>query len=128
MTQTQTANAARETAQIIRQQIGFWNLAAVGARDFLYGKDERGSFIFKASLHPFNKNGERAGRARTMMVKVTCTYSDTYTVEVTYQGRNHFDVVTHFTASDIYADQIGRVILSLDYDGPEVTNPRYWTA
>ncbi len=59
-----------------------------------------------------------------MDVKIICTFSDTYTVTVTYKRAG--EIITHYAASNIYADQIGRVILALDYDGDEVTNPRYW--
>lgn len=124
MSQTIKDTQYKQVADTIRQQIGFWNFAAVGARDFLYGSEERGSLSFHANILPFTKTGKRSGCARIMDVKIICTFSDTYTVTVTYKRAG--EIITHYTASNIYADQIGRVILALDYDGEEVTNPRYW--
>jgi hypothetical protein len=50
-----------------------------------------------------------------MRVRVILDPSDTYTVKVTYPKRGDSSVeVTHFEQSDVYNDQLARVLLSLD--------------
>lgn len=109
-----------------KKQIGVRNLMAVGAHKFRH--DNGGNdLIFNAKILPFNLNGERGGKARTMQVAVRLTPQDTYDIEVTFvrkQGGAYQNVV-HFETEGVYADQLGGLILALDWDGPTALNPRY---
>lgn len=116
-------------AQTIMSQIDKRVLMSLGSSDFGYftgGPDNLGQLMFMARILPMTKTG-RGTRARRMHVAITLEFSDTYSVKVTY-SKGRFERVTHFEESGIYADQLDRLLLSLDYDGREVTNPRYWHA
>ena len=80
--------------------------------------------MFNARILPMTKKG-RGTRARIMSVMVTLDPSDTYSIKVTY-AKGRFDRVTHFEESQIHAPSLNRILLALDYDGDEVTNPHYW--
>ena len=123
----------REIASTIRQQITPGVLMSLGAHDIgaahlahKQGGPRLPSLVFRALILPFNKNGERSERARKMYVIVSLTPADTYEITVTYnsnaQGSGRTD---HYHATDVYAEDLSRIMLSLDYDGDTVTNPRY---
>lgn len=128
-----TQTPSREIASTIRHQITPGVLMSLGAHDIGAGRiaHEQGgpmlpSLIFKALILPFNKNGERSERARKMFVIVSLTPADTYEITVTYNGNAQGPGRTdHFHATDVYAEDLSRLMLSLDYDGDTVTNPRY---
>ena len=132
-----TQTPSREIASTIRHQITPGVLMSLGAHDIGAGRiaHEQGgpmlpSLIFKALILPFNKNGERSERPRKMYVIVSLTPADTYEITVTYNanvgnGRGT-DRTDHYHATDVYAEDLARVLLSLDYDGDTVTNPRYF--
>lgn len=131
---TATADTTREIANIIRQQITPGVLMSLGAHDIGSARmaHQRGgpmlpSLVFKALILPFNKNGERSERARKMYVIVSLTPADTYEITVTYNGTVAGPGRTdHYHATDVYAEDLSRIMLSLDYDGDTVTNPRYF--
>lgn len=131
---TATAVTNREIANTIRKQITPGVLMSLGAHDIgsAHMAHQQGgpmlpSLVFKALILPFNKNGERSERARKMYVIVSLTPADTYEITVTYNGNAQGPGRTdHYHATDVYADDLSRVMLSLDYDGDTVTNPRYF--
>lgn len=132
-----TQTPSREIANTIRRQITPGVLMSLGAHDIgsAHMAHQQGgpmlpSLVFKALILPFNKNGERSERARKMYVIVSLTPADTYEITVTYNanvgnGRGP-DRTDHYHATDVYAEDLARVLLSLDYDGDTVTNPRYF--
>lgn len=131
---TATAVTNREIANTIRKQITPGVLMSLGAHDIgsAHMAHQQGgpmlpSLVFKALILPFNKNGERSERARKMYVIVSLTPADTYEITVTYNGNAQGPGRTdHYHATDVYAEDLSRVMLSLDYDGDTVTNPRYF--
>lgn len=123
-------NTAADTAKVIRQQITMGALMSLGARDFSHGtRDGQTYLAFAATVLPFTKSGNRATAARAMTVTVTLTPADLYDITVTYPQRgDRYGLKTpetHYTAEGIYADQLPRLLLALDYDGETVLNPRY---
>ena len=133
---TSTQIDTREIANTIRQQITVGVLMSLGAHDIGAARmaHEQGgpmlpSLVFKALILPFNKNGERSERPRKMYVIVSLTPADTYKITVTYNanvgnGRGP-DRTDHYHATDVYAEDLSRTLLALDYDGDTVLNPRY---
>lgn len=130
-----STTTAHEVAQTIRSQIGagvFMSLGASGLRSGSMAHTKGGptlpSLIFQARILPFNKNGERSERARKMYVIVSLTPADTYEITVTYNanvgnGRGP-DRTDHYHATDVYAEDLSRILLALDYDGETALNPR----
>ena len=108
-------------SQTIYSQIDKQVLMSLGASDF---RHMSAGIMFSARILPMTQKG-RGTRARVMTVMITLGLSDTYKVKVSY-AKGRFDRVTHFEESGVYADQLNALLLSLDYDGSEVTNPRYW--
>lgn len=112
----------------IKRQIGVHGLMTVGAHKFFRLPQDRG-LGFKARIHPFTKTGKRAGAPRIMTVTVVLNATDTYDVKVRYRrkvtGTPYKEGVVHYEATGIYADQLPRLMLALDYFGPETLNPRY---
>ena len=108
-------------SQIIHSQIDKRVFMSLGASDFGHLPD---GLIFNARILPMTKKG-RGTRARVMTVMITLDPSDTYNVKVSY-AKGRFDRETHFEETQVFAHNLDRLLLSLDYDGSEVTNPRYW--
>ena len=117
------ARAATVAAEI-KRQIGLGALMAVGAHQFRHTLMEGGSpaLAFRARILPMRKDGTRASAPRIMHVLIWLTAADDYGIRVAYVNRHR--LVKHYEASGIYADRLERVILSLDWDGDEVRNPR----
>ena len=118
---TYTREEARPTAEAARRQIGWQGLATLGASDLAVVRDPMPGLTFLARIHPFTKTGKRAGRARVMRVFVTINHLDLWDVKVELDGEEHYAV------TDVYAGDLQKLMVALDYDGPEVVNPRYWT-
>lgn len=57
-----------------------------------------------------------------MFVEVRLNAMDTYDVAVFYSIRGQKTI--HYRTDGIYADQLSRLMLALDYDGDVVLNPR----
>lgn len=132
-----TQTPSREIASTIRQQITGGVLMSLGARDFRHGnisgtKDATPlpSLIFNATILPMTKAGKRGTAARTMQVTVSLNALDYYDIRVTYNQRGDKyglkDPVVHYEATDIDVSTLAPLMLSLDYDGDTVTNPRYF--
>lgn len=135
-TTTYAPEYLREVASTIRQQITGGVLMSLGARDFRHGavaasKDSPAlpSLIFNATILPMTKNGTRGTAPRTMQVIVSHNAMDYYDIRVTYPQRGDKyglkDPVVHYEATDIDVSTLARLMLSLDYDGDTITNPRY---
>lgn len=133
---TTDQDITREIASTIRQQITGGVLMSLGARDFRYGNiapanggEPLPSLIFNATIRPMTKSGKRGTTPRTMQVTVSLNFMDYYDVRVTYNQRGDKygfqDPVVHFEAKDIDVSTLASLMLSLDYDGDTVTNPRY---
>src|SRR5690625_2190318 len=107
--------------QTVYAQINKHIIMSLGMSDLSYFS---AGTKFDARMLPMTQNAPGT-RARAMSVMVRLDASDTYTVQVSYfKGR--YIRVTHFEESGIYADQLNHLLLALDHDGREVTNPRYW--
>lgn len=130
-----TATIARETADIIRQQIETGVFMSLGARDLRHGNIAATpesaalpSLIFTATILPMTKDGSRGTAARSMTVTIGHNAADYYDVRVTYPQRgDRYGIkppVVHFKADDVDAASLSRLLLALDYDGAEVLNPR----
>lgn len=127
-TLTVNTEATREVANTIRKQIGVAAFMSLGASGLsLTHRDGNPGLHFLARILPFLKSGKRGTRPRIMLVDVVLNAMDTYDVYVGYLAKNdhghHW--VKHYEAKDIYADQLARLMIALDYDGAEVLNWRY---
>lgn len=97
----------------IRQQITVGVFMALGASDLMADRvhvkaPEYDTLTFRARI----LDGRQK---RVMRVKVILDPSDTYTVRVTFPKRGDpATEVVHFEESDVYADQLARMLLSLD--------------
>lgn len=110
------------TGRGFRAAIGDGALWSVGAHDIasVPGAYQLGGLTFLARILPMTETG-RSDTAESMAVLVSLTPADEIDVEV----RRIADGREHARIPGIYIDQIQRIILALDYDGPEVMNPRY---
>lgn len=110
----------KTVAETILAQINKGVLMSLGASNLGYSAK---ALTFNARILPMTKAG-RGARARVMAVRVELGPDDTYSVQVAYPKRGAREV--HFKESGVYADQLNRVLLALDFDGEQVSNPRYW--
>jgi len=119
------ASRAASVAAEIKRQIGTGPLMSLGAHDFRHTNMEGGSpaLAFKVRILPMKADGTRSSRPRIMHVLIWLTDADDYGIRVAYVNR--LRLVKHYEASGIYADRLPRMMLSLDYDGDELRNPRY---
>lgn len=122
-----TAHTDPQTAQtiagVIRDQITPGVLMSLGAHGFVALTEECGGLAFQASILPFTAAGVRSQRPARMNVRVILTLDDTYDVRVLHVRAGATQV--HYEATEVYADQLPRVLFALDYNGPTVLNPRY---
>lgn len=111
------------TGRTFRAAIGEGALMSVGAHHVanVPGRHQLGGLAFLARILPMTKTG-RSERPSLMGVLVSLTPADEIDVEV-IRAR---DGQEHTQLRGVYLDQLQRIILALDYDGPEVMNPRYW--
>lgn len=111
----------------IRSTVETGVFMSLGARDFRVNSFD--DLIFDATILPFNKNGKRGERGRTMSVSVSAgkTDDDTLHVLVIYPERGTGRLLTHFEG-ETTVDGLNRTLLALDYDGADVLNPRYAAA
>lgn len=115
---------AKEVANTIRKQIGVAGFMTLGTSDLCYTvADGKPGLMFHARVLPFLKSGERGARVRIVGVTVLLNALDTYDVTVKYFTGGEW--VIHYQQEGVYADQLTKLMLALDYDGPEVLNPRY---
>lgn len=94
---------------VTRTQIGIGPLMTVGASN-LYGSNK--ALKFDARIHPWLKDGKRAGRPRVMRVTIDLLADDLYRVRVGYLNRGEW--VSHFEVQGIYAEDLARLIVDLD--------------
>jgi hypothetical protein len=100
--------------ETIRQQITVGVFMSLGATDLMADRvhvkaPEYDTLTFKARIL------DKDHRKRVMRVRVILDPMDTYTVKVTYPKRGDpFTWVVHFEESDVYADQLATMLLSLD--------------
>lgn len=114
----------REAADTFRQAATLGVLGSLGAHNLrtIPGRHQLGGLMFTARILPMTQKG-RGSRARNMLVMVSLTGGDLIDIDVRYLTGG----AEHATARDVYIDQLQRALLALDYDGPEIFNPRYWT-
>lgn len=110
-------------AKTIYSQIERGSLWALGA-----GKvsavlvDDMPGLSFPARILPFRADGTRASRPRVMKVEVLLNGLDLYDVRVTW--RQGAEIRTHFQLRNVYAEDLTALMLSLDFDGATIVNPR----
>lgn len=127
MTSKYTPQQVVDIATEIRNQINVATLMSLGATEIRPASpmgDDRPGLAFIARILPFNSTGRRAARPRRMRVFILLDPSDTYSVAITHSHASR--TVTHLKRSGIHADQLNRMLLALDYDGPEALNPRLY--
>jgi|DEB19_MinimDraft_2_1074335.scaffolds.fasta_scaffold132927_1 hypothetical protein len=103
-------------AQTIKNQCTVMGLATVGAHHF---KNLERGLSFHARILPLTSEGRRGQYPMNMIVTITLNFEDLYDVRVEY------DRTLHYSGCDFYFDQLPKLLLALDYDGPETLNPRY---
>lgn len=116
----------RQAANDFRTATGIGVLAFLGATNLLSvpGEHELGGLAFIARILPFTKAGDRTERPVRMGVLISVTAVD----EIDIRVRKYTNHDEHALIQGIYIDQLAAALLALDYNGPEILNPRYWPA
>jgi len=116
----------RQAAADFTAAAGIGVLASLGATDLrtVPGAHSIGGLAFTARILPFTKTGDRVERPARMGVLVSVTGLD----EIDIQARRPGTDEDHARIEGIYIDQLAAALLALDYNGPEILNPRYWPA
>lgn len=116
---------ARQVAQTIKQQITPGVLMSLGCHDAAPTVMDAGSpgLFFRARILAMKADGTRSAQARNMGVFVWLTGDDRYSIRVGYIARGRY--VTHYEETGVYAEQLHRIMLALDYDGDTILNPRH---
>jgi len=114
----------RQISACILMSLGAHQMGCTGTRP---GGDDTYApgLTFLAKILAFRKDGTRGSSARLMRVTITLNSSDLYDIDVRYAARRTVvgDSI-HFQLTDVYASMLNKFLLALDYDGPEVLNPR----
>lgn len=125
-----TTQEGATTANELVKQIKFGVKASLGyhqpmcdSRTTDKGETQYG-LTFKAKILPFKKNGERASGARIMRVSIYVNGLDYYDITVGWLRGTEW--VQHFETTNVDVSSLNACLLSLDYDGPTVTNSAYW--
>jgi len=115
----------RANAMQFRQALGLGVLGSLGASDLtaVPGAHQCGGLLFTARVLPMTKRGTRGPRPRNMGIMVSLTPAD----EIEIEAREITRGTEHAKIEGIGIEQLQRAALAIDYDGPEVLNPRYWT-
>lgn len=113
------------TADQFRQALGLGVLGSLGASDLtaVPGTHQRGGLLFTARVLPMTKRGTRGTQPRKMGIMISLTPAD----EIEIEAREIARGTEHAKIEGIGIGQLQRAALAIDYDGPEVLNPRYWT-
>ena len=113
------------TAIQFRQVLGVNVLASLGASDLtaVPGTHQRGGLLLTARVLPMTKRGTRGTKPRKMGIMISLTPAD----EIEIEAREIARGTEHAKIEGIGIEQLQRAALAIDYDGPEVLNPRYWT-
>lgn len=108
----------------LKRMIGTHVWMTLGASDFteLYGDNP--GLRLKARILPFRKDGKRSSRPRVMTIEIRYFTEDMVDLKVIYPETKTYDIVEHFSAHGIPLRNLGTFLFALDYDGPEVLNPR----
>lgn len=116
--------------------IGPMNFAALGASKLsaIPGKYKMGGLGFQAKILPL-RNGKRSTQPRKMQVILSLTPGDGIEMDIYYpkrkaKGADEFDPISytkHASTKEFYVSELQRVLISVDYDGDEAFNSRYWT-
>ena len=118
---------AQEVGNTIWKQIPVGVKMALGVHDvFFTSKGEDHGIACQIKILPFLKSGKRGRSARNVRMDITLNGLDLYDISVGYFSKN-LQWTEHFSATNIDAESLPRLLLALDYDGETVTNPRYWT-
>lgn len=107
------------TSNSIRSRIEIGVLMSLGATKLRTGDQ---SLSFDATIAPLSANGVRAQNLRAMAVTVIEHGPDQFGIYVSRQSRG--TTVTHYQSDHVPASMLNKVLLALDYDGPEALNPR----
>lgn len=112
------------TASQFRQTFGVNVLGSLGASDLTAapGAHQCGSLMFTVRVLPVTKRGTRGTQPRKVAVMISLTAAD----EIDIEAREITRGTVHAKIEGIHIDQLSRAALAIDYDGPEVLNPRYW--
>ena len=113
-------NILNQISMGTKMSIGYHSVGVIQANENP-GKND--GVIFKTRILPFKKNGERAARPRIMWATIELNGLDLYDMEIYYISGGK--KITHYEATNIYADQLNRLLIALDYDGKETLNPRH---
>ena len=112
-----TRQRSQEIASTIRSQCQSGVLMSLGARNYVATPN---GLRFHATILPMRKDGTRGTRPRTMEVEIALNGRDYYDIAVVCGEKVHAEL------KDVDVATLNRALLSLDYDGDEVTNPRYY--
>lgn len=107
MTSTQTFRDM--DPNVTMKQIGTMALMCVGAHKITGYKD---ALQMKVRILPYKKDGTRSDAPRIMTLTIKLGGDDLYWISVAYPNRGQ--LVTHFQAEGIYAEDLGRLFDDLD--------------
>lgn len=104
-------------AEVIRSQVNPMVLMSLGASEFVSTEANEGrpALAFWARILPFNAKGKRLSRPAKMRVCIELTPADLYDITVVHSKAGECGV--HFEMEGVGAEDLNRVLLSLDSDG-----------
>ncbi len=113
-----------QTANQFRTAFTLGGLMTLGADAFkvVPGQHQLGGLCFTARILPMDTPTTRKTRPVKMAVMVSLTWADEIDVEVRELNTGN----THARIPAVYISDLQKIAFALDYDGPEVLNPRYW--
>lgn len=127
-----TASTADAISREIYRQISARILMSLGAHQMGCTGTRPGEpdhyapgLTFLAKILAFRKDGTRGSTARIMRITITLNSADLYDIDVRYAARRSVvgDSI-HFQRINVPVGVLNILLLALDYDGPEVLNPR----
>ena len=103
--------------EVIRSQINPMVLMSLGASELVSSEANEGrpALAFWARILPFNAKGKRLSRPAKMRVYIELTPADLYAITVVHSKAGEYGV--HFEMEGVGAEDLNRVLLSLDSDG-----------
>lgn len=108
-TTQQDASRNTEIARTIHSQIAIMTFATLGASNLHH---EGADFVFNARIIPTGMSG-----ARVMQVRVHLNGADLYDITVGYLRGRNLQWTEHYSATDVYAEDLNRVLFALDRMG-----------
>jgi len=123
---TRTMTPAQEIGSEILNQIQWGVKASLGMHDVFYSsKGNDHGIACQIKILPFLKSGRRGRAPRNVRMDITLNGLDYYDISIGYIEKN-LTWTEHFSIENVGVESLNSLLLSIDWDGPTPTNPRYW--